>query len=93
MLDPFLGSGTTIKVARQLGREAFGCEREAQYKQVISEKLGVGEDGIITQSMVGFANEMIIRENVEKVLAQAEAEVTDKMLADEAEVANTVTAE
>ena len=41
VLDPFLGSGTTLKVARELGREGIGYERELQYKQVIMEKLGV----------------------------------------------------
>ena len=40
VLDPFLGSGTTIKVARELGREGIGYEREeALYREVISSKL------------------------------------------------------
>jgi site-specific DNA-methyltransferase (adenine-specific) len=41
VLDPFLGSGTTVKVARELNREAFGYEREVQYKAVIMQKLGI----------------------------------------------------
>lgn len=40
VLDPFLGSGTTIKVARELGREGIGYEREeALYRDVIAAKL------------------------------------------------------
>ena len=39
VLDPFLGSGTTIKVARELGREGIGYEREAKYMATIAEKL------------------------------------------------------
>ena len=40
VLDPFLGSGTTIKVARELGREGIGYEREEElYRSVIEEKL------------------------------------------------------
>ncbi|MCK4820452.1 ParB/RepB/Spo0J family partition protein, partial [bacterium] len=34
VLDPWLGSGTTIKVARELNREGIGYERESQYKAV-----------------------------------------------------------
>ena len=41
VLDPFTGSGTTVKVARELKREAFGYEREPQYKAVIMQKLGI----------------------------------------------------
>ena len=41
VLDPFLGSGTTVKVARELNREAIGYEREPQYKAVIMQKLGI----------------------------------------------------
>ena len=41
VLDPFLGSGTTVKVARELGREAIGYERELQYKEVIMRKLDI----------------------------------------------------
>jgi DNA modification methylase len=41
VLDPFLGSGTTVKVARELNREAVGYEREPQYKAVIMQKLGI----------------------------------------------------
>jgi len=41
VLDPFLGSGTTIKVARELGRQGIGYERELRYKATIMEKLGL----------------------------------------------------
>lgn len=41
VLDPFLGSGTTVKVARELGREGIGYEREIQYKPAILSRLGV----------------------------------------------------
>ena len=93
VLDPFLGSGTTIEVARQLGREAFGYEREAQYKQVIIGKLGIGEDGVIAKTMVGFAEETMPREDAEVVAAQIEAEAAKKIFADEAEVVEPVVAE
>ncbi len=39
VLDPFLGSGTTIKVSRTLERHGFGYEKEMQYKAVIEDKL------------------------------------------------------
>ena len=41
VLDPFLGSGTTVKVARELGRQAYGYERLEQHKEVIMKKLGI----------------------------------------------------
>ena len=41
VLDPFLGSGTTVKVAKELNREGIGYERELQYKSVIMRKLGL----------------------------------------------------
>lgn len=39
VVDPFLGSGTTVKVARELGRDAIGYEREPKYKEVIMRNL------------------------------------------------------
>ena len=41
VLDPWLGSGTTVKVARELNRIGVGYERERNYKPVIMEKLGL----------------------------------------------------
>ncbi|MBU1387753.1 MAG: ParB/RepB/Spo0J family partition protein [Proteobacteria bacterium] len=49
VLDPFLGSGTTVKVARELGRDGVGYERDLRYKATIMAKLGVEEpetDGV-----------------------------------------------
>lgn len=40
MLDPFLGSGTATKVARQLGRNIYGYEIDLELKPVILEKIG-----------------------------------------------------
>ena len=39
VLDPFLGSGTTALVARQLGRRFIGIEREAKYCQTARQRL------------------------------------------------------
>jgi DNA modification methylase len=40
VLDPFLGSGTTVKVARELGRRAVGYEVNDNSGGIIQEKLG-----------------------------------------------------
>ena len=41
VFDPFLGSGTTLKVARDLGRRGIGYEIDLELKQVIRKKLGL----------------------------------------------------
>jgi len=43
ILDPFAGSGTTLKVARELGRNSIGYEINPAYTTVIRGKLGVTE--------------------------------------------------
>jgi DNA modification methylase len=40
VLDPFAGSGTTMKVARNLGRNSIGIEINVSLVPVIEEKLG-----------------------------------------------------
>jgi site-specific DNA-methyltransferase (cytosine-N4-specific) len=40
VLDPFTGSGTTLKVAKELGRNYVGYEISETYKKVIDLKLG-----------------------------------------------------
>ena len=40
VLDPFLGSGTTMKVAQELGRNSWGYEIDRGLKKVIKQKLG-----------------------------------------------------
>src|SRR3989441_12066835 len=42
VLDPFLGSGTTLKVARELGRKGIGYEIDLELKRVMRKKLGGG---------------------------------------------------
>jgi modification methylase len=39
VLDPFFGTGTTGAVARRLGREWIGCEREGDYIAVAEERI------------------------------------------------------
>lgn len=39
VLDPFAGSGTTLKVAKELGRDFIGYELVESYSEVINEKL------------------------------------------------------
>jgi modification methylase len=39
VLDPFLGSGTTMKVAKELGRSSWGYEIDARLQRVIKQKM------------------------------------------------------
>ena len=39
VLDPFFGTGTTGAVARRLGREWIGCERETGYRDIAMERI------------------------------------------------------
>jgi DNA modification methylase len=39
VLDPFAGSGTTLAVAKKLGRRYFGCELSEQYAQGVRDRL------------------------------------------------------
>ncbi|MBS3930026.1 MAG: site-specific DNA-methyltransferase [Sphingomonadales bacterium] len=39
VLDPFFGTGTTGAVAKRLGREWIGCERESIYREAALERI------------------------------------------------------
>jgi len=40
VLDPFLGSGTTTRIARELGRNSYGYELDLELEGIIREKIG-----------------------------------------------------
>jgi DNA modification methylase len=47
ILDPFLGSGTTLKVALEIGRNAIGYEINKDFLEIIEKKLGISDNTLI----------------------------------------------
>ena len=64
VFDPFLGSGTTIEVARKLNRQGIGCELNPDYDELIRqrtlcmiprlESFDDGDDGVQDRSILNF---------------------------------------
>ena len=93
VLDPFLGTGTTVKVARELHREGIGYERDPKLESTILKKLGETEDTGLTETMADYAKQTMENEDIEQILAKAEAEVAEKQFGDEAQETEAVAAE
>ena len=56
VLDPFFGTGTTGAVAKRLGREWIGCERESLYREVALERIELAlplDESALTTMQVG----------------------------------------
>jgi len=50
VLDPFMGSGTTLKVALELGRGAIGYEIDIELLDVVKKKLKINQSVLIGQN-------------------------------------------
>ena len=97
ILDPFLGSGTTIKVARELGRDGVGYERDTRYKKAIMKKLGVAEkpvtDGVaafVKQTMEEADVNQPEKQEVEVMCSEGMQEEVEEILADKQKELETV---
>jgi len=62
VLDPFLGSGTTTKVAKELGRNSYGYEIDLELESIIKEKIGYGQT-----TFLGDTIEIKKREDAKKL--------------------------
>jgi len=72
VLDPFAGSGTTLKVATELGRNAIGYEIDLELLEVIKKKLDIDQHSLL-QSNESF--EVIIRDDAKRLRTKLQTKV------------------
>jgi len=78
VLDPFMGSGTTLKVAHNLRRKCVGYEIDVELLEVVKEKLGLTQRRLFRQNS---EFEIIIREDARHLRTELQKRVkvhTDK---------------
>lgn len=82
VLDPFFGTGTTGAVAKRLGRDWIGCEREEAYRKVatarIAKELPLDESAITTMQSKRDAPRVAFGAVVEAGLLPPGTKLTDK---------------
>jgi ParB/RepB/Spo0J family partition protein len=92
VLDPFLGSGTTIKVARELDRIGVGYEREEKYMATIKNKLLAGKPAEksdmpaqkVRDQFAQMAGEQESEPEVEVMASEGMAEAAEKIIRNQA---------
>jgi modification methylase len=82
VLDPFFGTGTTGAVAKRLGREWIGCERESIYREAALERielaLPLDESALTTMQSPRAAPKVAFGTLIETGWIAAGANVWDK---------------
>jgi modification methylase len=82
VLDPFFGTGTTGAVAKRLGRQWIGCEREPQYREAamarIAKELPLDESALQTMQSKRTAPKVAFGALVEAGFLAPGAELFDK---------------
>jgi modification methylase len=82
VLDPFFGTGTTGAVAKRLGREWIGCERESVYREAALERiemaLPLDESALTTMQSHKAPPKVAFGTLIETCWINAGAELTDK---------------
>jgi len=73
VLDPFMGSGTTLKVAIELGRRAVGYEIDFELIDVVKQKLKIGQISVLDDNISDF--EIIVRTDVKHLRTQLREKV------------------
>ena len=56
VLDPFLGSGTTLKVAKELGRNGLGYEIDRRLRKIIKQKLSAKSSNVAEPAQLRKCN-------------------------------------
>ena len=82
VLDPFFGTGTTGAIAKRLGREWIGCEREESYRKVararIEKELPLDESALTTMQSKRTAPRVAFGTLVEAGFVKPGTQVFDK---------------
>ena len=82
VLDPFFGTGTTGAVAKRLGRDWIGCERESNYREAALERielaLPLDESALTTMQSPKSAPKVAFGTLVETGMIAAGTKIYDK---------------
>lgn len=76
VLDPFMGSGTTLKVAMQLERKAVGYEIDAELLPIVKEKLNMAQKRLLEPNP---EFDIIVRDDVVHLRTQLQDKVERKI--------------
>lgn len=72
VLDPFLGSGTTMKVAKELGRNCWGYEIDLELRPIILEKVSSGQSA---SRKTDRSPEVIVRSDAKRLRSSLQKRV------------------